>query len=191
MPRNTSLSISKVLRQTECLGRSRPSLSFSEPQGHVEIDAGKRRSAGERSHQNQQVNLPASGEKVEVRLSEVARQCAGRRSLHDASGLSINQQRIRTHPSNGLIDRTLPPPVSPGNRKVTALGYRSRWSRASCLRRNALAHPIWAAMDGRLPTLPRYRIIRYRGNWGQAQRIAVRRHGRNLGSAGPGRHRGR
>src|SRR6516164_7720274 len=47
---------------------------------------------------------------------------------------------------NGLMDSTLPRPVSPGNRKVTALGYRSRWSCAPCLRRNAYHAPIQAAM---------------------------------------------
>src|SRR5215469_7191103 len=41
---------------------------------------------------------------------------------------------------NGLMDSTLPLPVSPGNRKVTALGYRSCRPRAARLRWNALAH---------------------------------------------------
>src|SRR5215471_5595509 len=56
------------------------------------------------------------------------------------SDVAIHRRR------NGLMDSTLPLPVSPGNRKVTALGYRSRLPRAAWPRRNALAQPIWAAM---------------------------------------------
>src|SRR5579859_8249450 len=41
---------------------------------------------------------------------------------------------------NGLMDSTLTPAVSPGNRKVTALGYRPRPHHAASLSRNALAH---------------------------------------------------
>src|SRR6516164_4779590 len=45
---------------------------------------------------------------------------------------------------NGLMDSTLPLPVPPGNRKVTALGYRSRMPRA-CPSRNARRTPIGSA----------------------------------------------
>src|SRR5258708_6037227 len=41
---------------------------------------------------------------------------------------------------NGPMERRLTGAVSPGNRKVTALGYRSRLGHAAYLGRNALAH---------------------------------------------------
>ena len=49
---------------------------------------------------------------------------------------------------NGLMDSTLTPAVSPGNRKVTALGYRSRLCHAAYLGRNALAHRDLGCDDG-------------------------------------------
>src|SRR5215472_3133798 len=50
------------------------------------------------------------------------------------SDVAIHRRR------KGLMDSTLPPAVSPGNRKVTALGYRSRLRHAAYVGRNALAH---------------------------------------------------
>src|SRR6266700_6668440 len=41
---------------------------------------------------------------------------------------------------NGLMDSTFTPAGSPGNRKVTALGYRPCLGHAAYLGRNALAH---------------------------------------------------
>src|SRR5262249_13964572 len=55
------------------------------------------------------------------------------------SDVAIHRRR------NGLMDSTLPLPVSPGNRKVTALGYRSRLPRAACLSRNGSRTPARAA----------------------------------------------
>src|SRR6516225_10013898 len=52
------------------------------------------------------------------------------------SDVAIHRRR------NGLMDSTLAPAVSLGNRKVTALGYRSRTLRAAYLGRNAHLVPI-------------------------------------------------
>src|SRR6516165_7170527 len=50
------------------------------------------------------------------------------------SDVAIHRRR------KGLMDSTLTPAVSPGNRKVTALGYRSRLRHAGYLGPKALAH---------------------------------------------------
>src|SRR5438034_1184806 len=50
------------------------------------------------------------------------------------SDVAIHRRR------KGLMDSTLTPAVSPGNRKVTALGYRSHLCHAAYLGRNGLAH---------------------------------------------------
>src|SRR5712691_1211988 len=58
------------------------------------------------------------------------------------SDVAIHRRR------NGLMDSTLMPAVSPGNRKVTALGYRSHPRHAACLGRNALAQDDLGCDDG-------------------------------------------
>src|SRR5690348_6079549 len=58
------------------------------------------------------------------------------------SDVAIHRRR------KGLMDSTLPPFVSPGNLKVTALGYRSRLSHAAYLGRNALARGDPGRDDG-------------------------------------------
>src|SRR5580704_7361719 len=105
---------------------------------------------------NRSATAPASGPRSRAGSSEVsqtlltaapwAAPCFARvrASVVSASRLSQSPRLdsdVAIHSRrNGLMDSTLTPAVSPENRKVTALGYRSCLCHAAYLGRNALAH---------------------------------------------------
>src|SRR6516162_2598763 len=85
-----------------------------------------------------QTPLTAASAAAIPRLAKMAASAVSASRLSQSprldSDVAIHRRR------NGLMDSTLTPAVSPGNRKVTALGYRSRLCHAAYLGRKAPGH---------------------------------------------------
>src|SRR5690349_7314565 len=93
-----------------------------------------------------QTPLTAAIDAATPRLARMAASAVSASRLSQSprldSDVAIHRRR------KGLMDSTLTPAVSPGNRKVTALGYRSHPCQAGYLGGNALAHGNLDRDDG-------------------------------------------
>src|SRR6516165_8335271 len=98
--------------------------------------SGPNRRAG--SSDVSQTPLTAAPDAATPRLARMTASAVSASKLSQSprldSDVAIHRRR------KGLMDSTFTPAVSPGNRKVTALGYRSRLGHAGYLGRNAAAH---------------------------------------------------
>src|SRR5689334_20365143 len=106
---------------------------------------------------NRSATAPASGPRISAGSSEVSQTpptaafCAAVPPPASLAASAVSASRLSQSPRldsdvaihrrrKGLMDSTLTPAVSPGNRKVTALGYRSHLCHAAYLGPKAPAH---------------------------------------------------